>query len=81
MFKVEKLRIVEELKKYDPASKEYAALVAQLQRLHEMDNTSFSLNNSAVIAAIANLVGIVLIINHERASVITSKAFQLLKRV
>jgi hypothetical protein len=75
-------RALQSLKHYDTGSEEYARTMDSLVKLHKMKEeerpSSVSKDTMAIIAA--NLLGIILIISHERVNVITSKAFGLLLR-
>ena len=71
-------RILERMQYVDPESDEYGVLVSRLDRLHSMKVAEKS-NRSKVsydtmITAGASILGILLIIGHERLNVITSKA-------
>lgn len=61
-------------------SRAYAAMVDQLVKLHELRHKS-RVSKDALITIAANLGGIIAILNHERAHVIASKAFGLVKKV
>lgn len=59
---------------------EYAKVVDQLNKLYELRHKSrISKETLATIAA--NVAGIVIILSHERAHVIASKAFGLVKKI
>lgn len=76
-------RALRELEGYPIASNEYGAILDRVAKLHEMQSkekpTSVSPDTLALIAA--NLVGLVLILQHERLHAITSKAMSFLPRV
>jgi hypothetical protein len=71
-----------QLNYYETWSEEYARTLDALVKLHKMKEeekpSSVSKDTMAIIAA--NLLGIFMIITHERVNVITSKAFGLLLR-
>jgi hypothetical protein len=71
-----------QLNYYETGSEEYARTMDALVKLHKMKEeekpSSVSKDTMAIIAA--NLLGIFMIITHERVNVITSKAFGLLLR-
>lgn len=75
-------RALRQLDYYDTGSEEYARTMDSLVKLHKMKMeekpSSVSKDTMAMIAA--NLLGIILILSHERVNVITSKAFGLLLR-
>lgn len=69
----------------EPASEEFKALVERLDtlyRLKEIDKTNNppSVDVNTVIVVAANLFGIVLICNYEKAHVLTSKAMNFLTK-
>lgn len=65
-----------ELLKFEPTSDEYKKIVDQLERLNKIaaSNSSEKVSKDGLIAVIGNLLGIGLIINHERLHTLTSKA-------
>jgi len=74
--------ILEEL---DPTSEDYeraANQLAKLYKLKEIDNNSNKpVSKDEALKALTNLTGILLILNYERLSVITTKAFGLIRKV
>jgi hypothetical protein len=84
----EQIRLLETLETLTPGSEEYASVVFQLQELsklvsmyHQPTLMETVLGNGAIISALANLTGILMILNFERVNVITSKAFGIIPRV
>lgn len=73
-----------ELVKHEIGSEEYIKIMDQMERLYKMkasvktDPNRYSKDN--MVAVIGNFLGIVLVINHERVNVITSKAFNMIMR-
>lgn len=71
-------RILERMQYVDPESDEYGTLVARLDRLHSMKiaekNDRSKVSYDAMLTAGASILGILLIIGHERLNVITTKA-------
>lgn len=65
-----------------PGSDEYQKLLDQLVKLEQIkkDNRPDRLSIDTKAAIFANLAGLGLIMNHERAHVITTKAWALLSR-
>jgi hypothetical protein len=65
-----------ELKGHDTTTKEYSTAVDQIVKLHALKQNEkqdrVSKDTLAIVAG--NLLGIVMIVGHERAHVITSKA-------
>lgn len=72
-----------ELKGWDATTAEYAKIVDQLTKLYQMKTEERSSRVRAdTLATIgANLVGIVLILRHERFDIITSKALGFVPRL
>jgi hypothetical protein len=65
-----------------PDSNEYSAVVDQLQKLHSLKDNSKSYVSPDTLAIVAgNLAGILLIVGHERAHVVTSKAVNFLLKL
>lgn len=66
-----------ELKKHTPGSKEYREITDELVKLHKMKDAEtpspISLDTLATIGA--NLLGIVMVLKHEQARIITTKAW------
>lgn len=73
-----------ELAKQDIGSDEYTKIMDQLERLYKMKASVKTDPNRVgkdnLIAVIGNFVGLVLVINHERVNVITSKALNMIVR-
>lgn len=72
-----------DLKGYEPHDEEYATTVKQLTELYDLKKTERSgkVSPDVAVQAVASLAGIVLIIGHERANVITSKALSFIMKV
>jgi hypothetical protein len=76
--------IFAEMTKVTSGTKEYAAMADQLVKLMKLRNeiqNSKRLSPDTIATIAANLLGIVMIIGHERASIITTKAFGLLAKL
>lgn len=69
-------RALQTMDNEDPTSDQYAKVVDQLQKLHEMKTTESKPRVSAETALTigANLLGILMIVGHERTHIVTSKA-------
>lgn len=74
-------RLLSELANETADSEEYARMTDQLVKLHAMKTTEgFRLPSpDALIAAAANILGIILIVNYERVHVVTSKALPFIR--
>lgn len=70
---------LEELSVYGVTTEEYGKIMDQLVKLHKMkqEEMSSSVSSDTLALIAANLVGIFMIIKHERANIITSKAMNL----
>jgi len=56
-------------------SEEYGTMVSRLDKLYAMKNTNKNrVSKDAIWTIGANILGIILILGHERANVVTSKA-------
>lgn len=76
------VRLYEEMSSHRPDSPEYAKITTQLTALYALKETNSKSRVSADTLAmvIGNLLGIVLIVGHERANVVTSKALGFVMR-
>lgn len=67
-------------KEEDKSTEKYAGMTKQLAALHEL-STKSRISNETLVTVGTHLAGIVLILGHERAHVIASKAFGLVKKI
>lgn len=69
-------RLFDELKAYPADAPEYKTRFKQLEKLHALKDLERPkpMDKAVLIAAGANLLGILAIVGHERANVVTSKA-------
>jgi hypothetical protein len=64
----------------DKSTTEYASMVDQMSKLYKLrEENSVSMDTWATIAA--NILGIVIVLNHERAHVIASKSFGFVRKL
>lgn len=72
-----------EMTNYEPHSDEYAAIADQLTKLYTLKDSNskrrVSPDTLAIVAG--NLAGILLIVGHERAHVVTSKALNFVMKM
>lgn len=72
--------LLELMEKETTVTEEYKSMVDQLTKLYELrKGNRISKETLATIGA--NLAGIVVLMNHERAHVIASKAFSFVKKI
>lgn len=64
----------------DKSTEKYAGMTKQLTALHEL-STKSRISNETLVTVGTHLAGLVLILGHERAHVIASKAFGLVKKI
>jgi hypothetical protein len=76
LLEEEYVRILTVLSSNQPDSTEYAKLLANVERVHEMMGIRkpSSVSRETLLTVGANILGILLIIKHENVNVITSKA-------
>jgi len=71
-------RALNKLEEHEPDSPEHAKIMDSLERLYKLqlpaEEAAKPVSRDAILAAVANIAGIVLIIHSERVQVITSKA-------
>ena len=76
-------RLLREMEDWSGNDEEYGTLVSRLSKLHEMrmkeNPDRISKDTLAIVAG--NLAGIVLIVGHERAHVVTSKALNFVMKL
>lgn len=74
--------LLDEMEATPGDSTEYSKMADQLTKLYEAQakTKSSSISKEALITVAGNIAGILIIVNHERAHVITSKAFSLLSK-
>lgn len=75
--------ILQEMQSVEPISAEYSALADQLAKLYSIKTTKKSdrVSKDALVAVAGNLAGIVLILQHERLHVVTSKALGFVMKI
>lgn len=74
--------LIESLKATDPDSPEYAKKVDQLSKLYaaKRERKAGNVSVESLTSTITNLMGIGMIVGHERMNVITSKAMSLIRK-
>lgn len=78
----EKIRLLSALTEKTPGTDAYNSILDQLSKLDKLDDHSPKpISNDTKFQAAANIAGILLVINHERANVIASKAMSMLPRL
>jgi hypothetical protein len=82
MLEAELERAIGHLRTVLSDSEEYAKMLTSVERLHSMtiEEKSSSVSKDTLAAVGANLLGILMIIKHERVNVITSKALSFVVR-
>ena len=75
-------RAIRSLNVYDAGSEEYREALDALVKLHKMkeDEKPKPVSKDTLVIVGANLLGILMIISHERVNVVTSKAIGVLLR-
>ena len=82
MLDIEIGRVLLTLEHLDPSSEEYAAASVQLIPLYKARNEKNrdGVSKDTVALISANLLGLVLVLNHEHVNVISSKAFGMIMK-
>lgn len=72
---------ISELASHDASSAEYAKIVEQLTLLNAMKSNEKTdrISKDTLALVLGNLAGIIMIVGHERAHVVTSKALSLIR--
>lgn len=68
--------VLAKMKGVEPTSQEYVKMVEQLSKLHKLkeDEKPSRVSPDTIVVAGANLLGVLIIVGHERAHVVTSRA-------
>jgi len=76
-------RLLTHMTKFDPDSDEFEKMTDQVVKLHTLKEAEKpeSLSIDAKATIFANLAGILLILNHERAGIVTSKALSFITKL
>lgn len=62
------------LQTFEPTSKEYADTLSKIEKLNAIKAKAPRVSPDTVAVVLGNLVGILMILNHERAHVVVTKA-------
>lgn len=75
-------RLFNKLKEMDPTDPQYAPVAEQLSKLYKLKevDSKKQISPDAAVATVTNLAGILLILNHERLHVVTSKALGMVRK-
>lgn len=76
-------KLLDELKAFSAEDDEYAKMMNQLEKLYklkELDKPK-QVSPDTLLIVSANIIGIILIVGHERANVVTSKAVNFLLKL
>lgn len=76
-------RVLHEMDEVDPGSEDYEKMADQLVKLHAMKTEDGRRRVSPDVKAniLANLLGILIIVGHERVHIVTSKALSFIRRL
>ena len=75
-------RILGLMSEMEPSSEDYAKAAESLKTICEAraKKPGFPIDPEVIITAVVNILGIVLILNHERLDVVTSRAISFVKK-
>lgn len=73
-------KILREMAKESSDSEEFARMADQLVKLYTLRKEPKRISPDTLAVVIGNLVGIIMIVGHERTHVVTSKAMQFVLR-
>lgn len=73
--------LLNDLDRRDPDSKEYADCVNQLVKLYSLKPKQERVSKDTLATILANLFGIFIIVGHERAHTMTSRALNFLQKL
>lgn len=68
--------VLAKMEDVEPTDPEYVKMVEQLAKLHKLkeDEKPSSVSPDTIVVAGANILGVLIIVGHERAHVLTSRA-------
>ena len=85
LLKEEMKTLTKSLSTMDPANPKYEETLKTLERVtklqKEISSEKQKVSPDAILGFIANIGGIVMVLQHEKLNVITSKAFNMVSRV
>lgn len=73
-------RLMEEMKKKDVGSKEYADLLTQVERINKIQSEKKRISPDTMFTVAAMLVQTVIVLKHEELNIIAGKAWGLLPK-
>jgi hypothetical protein len=76
-------RVMSDMKNEDPNSEKYTIMVDQLVKLYALknENRSRRVSPDTLATIMANLLGIGIIVGHERTHIVTSKALTFIRKL
>lgn len=74
---------LDQMSDYQKDTDEFERLLANLEKLYKLKSSdkNWSVSPDVIVAAAANIGGILLVLNFERMGVVTSKAFGMLTKL
>lgn len=81
MIKEEEKRIYALLAEAKPDSDEYKTLLTHAEKLSTMKTSTLSLDNPVVVTALAQSVGLLLVLNFEKIHILTSRSIPFLPSI
>lgn len=80
-MRAEKARVLEALEFVEPGTEEYNNLINQLQQLNHAHKGVFGVDANTLVSAIVSVGSVLLVLNHERVGILTSKAVGFIPKV
>jgi len=76
-------RVMQDMKDEDPHSEKFGTMTAQLTELYKIrnENRSRRVSPDTLATIVANLLGIGIIVGHERTHIVTSKALTFIRKL
>jgi hypothetical protein len=79
-LQIQKARLCASLKDVEPGSNEYSDILSQLDNLNRINQGVFGFSNDTAVSALTSLLSVLLVLNHERIGILTSKAVGFIKK-
>ena len=76
-------RVMQDMKNEDPHTEKFGLMTAQLTELYKIrnENRSRRVSPDTLATIVANLLGIGIIVGHERTHIVTSKALTFIRKL
>ena len=78
-YREQRQAILDQMNTHSPDTEEYNKCLNALKLLNEAESKSISFTNPVFVNAAVTIASILVVLNFERAGIVTSKAFNMIK--